>query len=92
VTFYDDGVKIWEHFALNFGDNELAVASWQYTHSHFLFHKGTFDKNNMAIVPQPPYFSLFLPIKLKLKGCNFDTTEVIEAESQAVLNTLLGCI
>jgi hypothetical protein len=27
-------------------------------------------------------------LKIKLKGCRFDTTEVIEAESQAVLNTL----
>jgi hypothetical protein len=25
---------------------------------------------------------------MKLKGCHFDTIEVIEAESQAVLNTL----
>jgi hypothetical protein len=27
-------------------------------------------------------------VKLKLKGRHFDTAEVIEAESQAVLNTL----
>jgi hypothetical protein len=27
-------------------------------------------------------------LKIKLKGHNFDTTEMIEAESQAVLNTL----
>jgi hypothetical protein len=27
-------------------------------------------------------------LKVKLKGCRFDTTEVIDAESQAVLNTL----
>jgi hypothetical protein len=27
-------------------------------------------------------------LKIKLKGRHFDTTEVIEAESQAVLNTL----
>jgi hypothetical protein len=27
------------------------------------------------------------PIEDKLKGCCFDTTEVIEAESQAALNT-----
>jgi hypothetical protein len=27
-------------------------------------------------------------LKIKLKGRQFDTTEVIEAESQAVLNTL----
>jgi predicted helicase len=27
-------------------------------------------------------------LKTKLKGCNFDRVEVIEAELQAVLNTL----
>jgi hypothetical protein len=27
-------------------------------------------------------------LKIKLKGLNFDAIEVIEAESQAVLNTL----
>jgi hypothetical protein len=27
-------------------------------------------------------------LKIKLKGCHFDTIEVIEAESKAVLNTL----
>jgi hypothetical protein len=27
-------------------------------------------------------------LKIKLKGSHFDTAEVIEAESQAVLNTL----
>jgi hypothetical protein len=26
-------------------------------------------------------------LKIKLKGCHYDTIEVIEAESQAVLNT-----
>jgi hypothetical protein len=36
----------------------------------------------MAVVPHHPYFTLFP--QLKLKGCHFDTTEVIEA----VLNTL----
>jgi hypothetical protein len=50
----------------------------------------------MTVVPHPPYspylahcnFSQFLQLKIKLKGRHFDTTEVIEAESQAVLNTL----
>jgi hypothetical protein len=28
-------------------------------------------------------------LKIKLKGRHFDTTEVIEAESRAVLNTLI---
>jgi hypothetical protein len=39
----------------------------------------------MTVVPHPSYFSLFHPLKRKLKSHNFETTEVIEAESQAVL-------
>jgi hypothetical protein len=31
--------------------------------------------------------SLFPPLKIKLKGHHFDATEVIEAESQEMLNT-----
>jgi hypothetical protein len=45
-------------------------------------------KKNLTVVPCPPYFSLFPQFKIKLKGHHFDTIEVIEAESQAVLNTL----
>jgi hypothetical protein len=41
----------------------------------------------MTFVPHPFYFSLFPKLKIKLKGCHFYTTEVIKAESQAVLNT-----
>jgi hypothetical protein len=39
----------------------------------------------MTVVPHHCY--LFPRLKIKLKGRHFDTTEVIEAESQAVLNT-----
>jgi hypothetical protein len=42
----------------------------------------------MTVVPQPPYFPLIALLNVKLKGRHFDTTEVIEAESQAALNTL----
>jgi hypothetical protein len=42
----------------------------------------------MTIIPHLPYFSLFPRLKIKLKGLHFDTIEVIEAESQAALNTL----
>jgi hypothetical protein len=42
----------------------------------------------MTVVPHPPYFSLFPRLKIKLKGHQLDAIEVIEAESQAVLNTL----
>jgi hypothetical protein len=36
----------------------------------------------------PCDFFLFPKMKLKLKGCWFDTTEEIQAESQRVLDTL----
>jgi hypothetical protein len=42
----------------------------------------------MTVVPHSPYLSLFLRLKIKVKGRHFFTIEVIEAESQAVLNTL----
>jgi hypothetical protein len=45
-------------------------------------------KNNTTDVPHPPYFSLFPRLKINLKGCHFDTNEITEAESRAVLNTL----
>jgi hypothetical protein len=41
----------------------------------------------MTVVPYPPYFSLFPRLKINLKGPHFDTIGLIEAESQAVLNT-----
>jgi len=52
--------------------------------------------NNMTVVPHPPYspdlapcdFFLFPKMKMKLKGRRFQTLEEIQAESQAVLNTL----
>jgi hypothetical protein len=54
--------------------------------SHFLSHLEIFDQRNMTVIPHPPYFSLFPRLKIKLKGRHFDTTEVVEAESQVVLN------
>jgi hypothetical protein len=47
-----------------------------------------YSQNNMAVVPHPPYLTLFPRLNIILKGCHFDTTEVIEAELQGVMNTL----
>jgi hypothetical protein len=47
-----------------------------------------FSPKIIAVVPHPPCFSLFSRLKIKLKGRHFDTIEVTEAESQAILNTL----
>jgi hypothetical protein len=41
----------------------------------------------LTLFLNPPYFSV-PRLKIKLKGCHFDTIEVIEAESQDVPNTL----
>jgi hypothetical protein len=57
------------------------------SHTSF-FTREFLTKRYMTVVPHPPYFSLFPRLKIKLKDRHFDTTEVIEAESQAVLNTL----
>jgi hypothetical protein len=40
----------------------------------------------LTVVPHPTF--LFPRLKIKLKGLHFDTVEVIEAESQVVMNTL----
>jgi hypothetical protein len=53
-----------------------------------MFHQGIFYQKRRDYCPHPPYFSLFPRLKIKLKDRHFDTVEVIEAESQAVLNTL----
>jgi hypothetical protein len=45
-------------------------------------------KNNMPVVPHLPYYSLSPRMKITPKGCDFYTNEVMEAESQAVPNTL----
>jgi hypothetical protein len=45
-------------------------------------------RNEMTVVPHPTPAFLFLPLKMELTGRHFDTIEVMEAESQAVLNSL----
>jgi hypothetical protein len=42
----------------------------------------------MTFFPYPTYFSPLRRLKLEVNGHHFDTIEVIEAESQTVLNTL----
>jgi hypothetical protein len=57
--------------------------------SHTSFFTREFvTKKNTTFVSHPPNVSLFPRLKIKLKGRHFDTIEMIEAESQAVLNTL----
>jgi hypothetical protein len=47
------------------------------------FKKEIWNKSNMNAVPTHATTSLFLRLKIKLKGRYFDTIEVLEAESQA---------
>ena len=64
------------------------------SHTSVLTHQ-FLAKNKIAVIPHPLYspdlapcdFFLFPKMKLKLKGCRFDTIE-IQAESQSVLVTL----
>jgi hypothetical protein len=74
-------------FTPNFGDKELAVTSLQCMISCFIFHGGIVYEKQHDCHPPPTLF-LFPQLKIKLKGRHFDTTEAIETESQAVLNTL----
>jgi hypothetical protein len=66
---------------------EQAVATRQRTVSHFHFTIAFLTKTNMTVVPTHHTF-LFPRLEIKQKGRHFETTEVIEAESQAVLNSL----
>jgi hypothetical protein len=67
------------------------VTSQQRTLSHFLFHQGIFYRKRHACCTHTPFFSV-PRLNTKLKGRHFDTTEVMKAESQAVLIALTGCI
>jgi hypothetical protein len=56
--------------------------------SHTSFTTEFLTENNMTVFHLTHYFSLFPRFNIKLESRHFDTFEAIEAESQAVLNTL----
>jgi hypothetical protein len=83
-------MKIYEDFAPNFGDKSTGCCIM--TTHHLVL---PFSPRNMTVITHPlthltwPSVTFLFPqLKIKLKGHHFDTTEVIEAESQAVLNSL----
>jgi hypothetical protein len=78
-----------EDLASKFGDKITGYCITTMHRLTLLFSPGNFFiKNNMTVVPTHTDFSLFPGLKIKLKGRQFSTIEVIEVESQAVLNTL----
>jgi hypothetical protein len=85
---YGDCVNMCEHYSLNVATkNSLLLHN---SSSHTLFSSGNFffTKSIMTVVHHPLYFSLFLKLRIKLKGRHFDTIVALVAESQAVLNFL----
>jgi hypothetical protein len=82
VAFYGNSVNIWEDFAKNFGCKRTAcciTTTRPLTIPFFFFLQEIFYQKRHDCRPHSPYFSLF--------PHHFDTTEVIDSESQAVLNT-----
>jgi hypothetical protein len=74
-------------FIPNIG-NKTSGSCIMATHRHTLpFLQGNFSLKNMAVISTHPTF-LFPLLKIKLEGRHFDPSDVIEAELQAVLNTL----
>jgi hypothetical protein len=68
---------------------ELAVASRQRTVSNFLFHQGIFYQNNMTVFPHLSCFSVSLNEDKTEKPPFSHNIEVIEAELQAMLYSLI---
>jgi hypothetical protein len=78
-----------QDFAPNFGDKRTGCCITTINRLKFPFSPGNFYQKQLDFSPHPSYFSLLPRLKIKLKGCHFDITEVIEVESQAVLSTFI---
>jgi hypothetical protein len=88
MTFYGNRLKICKDFTPNFGEKGTGFfITTMHSHTFPSSQRNFFTKNNMTIVPTHPTF-LFPRFEIKLKGHHFEIIEVIEAESQAALNTL----
>jgi hypothetical protein len=84
VTFYGKCEKTCKGSAPNSVTKEPAVASQQHTIYRFFLHHEIFHQKQHDC-QLPPTLLAWLVVPC---GCHFDTTRVIKAELQAVLNTL----
>jgi hypothetical protein len=75
VAFYGDCVKMCEGFTHNFSEkNDCCIMTMRgLTLPVFI---GVFFTKNINVVPLRAYFSLFLRLKIKLKGRHLDTNVV----------------
>jgi hypothetical protein len=88
VMFYGDCMKMCEDFTPKLRQQKSWLLHHNNTPSYtFFFARDFFAEDNMIVIPHSPYFSLFPQLKV-MKGCHFVRTEVMETESQVVLNTL----
>jgi len=99
TAFYIEVLKrLWENMRRK-GPDQWRNNTWLLHHDNAPAHAALLTRwfltDKMTVVPHPPYspdlapsdFFLFSKPKMKLKGQRFQTEE-IQAESQAVLNTL----
>jgi hypothetical protein len=77
-------------FAPNFGDKRTGCCITKTYRLTLPFSPifSIFDQQHGCRPHSPTHFSLFSLLKINLRGLHFDTIEVIEAESQAVLNII----
>jgi hypothetical protein len=84
-----------EDFTPNFGDKRSGCCV-RTAHHLTLPFISRLNRNSVTVIPTHPShltwppcdFSLFLQLKIKVRGRHYDRIEVIEAELQAVPNTL----
>jgi hypothetical protein len=90
VTFYGDCIKMCEDFAPNFGGKRSGCCITTTHHLTLPFSPGNFGPEITLLSSPPTILFSVSPIEDKTEGRHFDTIEVIEAESQILLNNTRG--
>ena len=101
ATFYVEDLKRLRENVRRKRPDQWRNNTWLLHHDNAPAHAALLTRrfltdNNMTVVPHPPYspdlapsdFFLFPKLKMKFKERRFQTLEEIQAESQAVLDTL----